>query len=102
MNFGPDISLYNNVGVLALAVIVIKVFIHIIFAAGVYSAAKKGEVNGRKTWLVSPIGWSLSTLVLGPFFAGLYWLIHHSKIGGFSKSALEDLRARREALKNET
>ena len=62
----------------------LNLVIHVFFAIGVYKFAKAGEVNGKQTWLVIPLIWALTTLILGPFIAGVYWLIHHSSLGGFN------------------
>ena len=102
MDFGPTISFSNSGGAIALFIIILSFLIHVTFAIGVYGAAKYAEQNGKQLWLVWPIAWAMATLILGPFFAGVYWLIHHSQIGGFNDSALKDLRARREALRNKS
>ncbi len=77
---------------LALAVL------HLIFAVGVFQAAHRGQQNGGRCWLVSPIVWALATVVLGPFFAAVYWAMHHSNFGGFDQSGLAAVRQRRQQV----
>ena len=62
----------------------LNLLVHVFFALGVYKFAKAGEVDGKQTWLVTPPIWALTTLILGPFIAGVYWLIHHSSLGRFN------------------
>ncbi|MDZ7870593.1 MAG: hypothetical protein U5L02_15580 [Rheinheimera sp.] len=75
---------------LALAVL------HLIFAVGVFQTACRGQQHGGRCWLVSPIYWAFGTLLLGPFFAAVYWAMHHSAFGGFDQSALAAVRQRRQ------
>lgn len=67
-------SLYN----ISLAITVINVLIHIIFAGAIARDAGIMQKNGIKIQLVSGITWAFATLVGGVFIAGLYWFIHHS------------------------
>ncbi|QBG37186.1 hypothetical protein [Litorilituus sediminis] len=94
-----DISAIQNLGIggnlIALIFLVINIIIHFMFAFGVYKYAKDGEVNGKQTWMVTPLIWGVSTVFLGPFFAAVYWLIHHSNLGSFSEFDLNKLRQRR-------
>lgn len=78
--------------VLALAVL------HLVFAAGVLQAARRGQLDGYRCWLVSPIIWAFGTVILGPFFAAVYWAIHHSHFGGFDPSSLAETRQRRQKV----
>ena len=89
-------------GLFATLAIALTFLLHIVFAIGVYKFAKSGEVDGRRTWFVGPMFWALCTLFLGPFFSGVYWVIHHSTLGGFSDHALNELRERKSKFKNES
>ncbi|MFW8590472.1 hypothetical protein ACOI22_06715 [Glaciecola sp. 2405UD65-10] len=100
MNFSNTVSMAAGSGIVAVFILFATIVIHILFAMGVYSAAKQGEVDGSKTWFIWPIGWSLAVLVLGPFLAGVYWIIHHSTFGGFDKSKIERIRSRRSQINN--
>lgn len=82
-------------GLLAFVWLVFTIIVHVLFALGVYKFAKQGDGSSRQTWLVGPFVWSLTTLVLGPFFAAVYWLVHHSSMGGFSDHPLKALQNRR-------
>ena len=102
MNFSNMVSMAGGGGIVAVFILFATIVIHVLFAIGVYSAAKQGEIEGRKTWFVWPIGWLFSVLILGPFLAGVYWIIHHSTFGGFDKSTLERIRSRRSQINNES
>jgi hypothetical protein len=78
--------------VLAMAIL------HLVFAIGVYQAARRGQQDGSRCWLVQPRYWALGTLILGPFFAAVYWAIHHSAFGGFDQSGLVTVRQRRQQV----
>lgn len=90
----------TSVGGLHIIGVLTNGILHIAFAIGVYQAAAKGVADGRKTWLVGPLSWCFGTLVLGPFFAAVYWVAHHSSIGGFNDDALKAIRERRAAIKH--
>ncbi|BDY04574.1 hypothetical protein [Ferrimonas sp. YFM] len=47
------LSLANG-GVAVMVTLIANIVIHILFAAGVYRFAQKGEVEGRRTWFVGP------------------------------------------------
>ena len=89
-------------GLIAFLVFSLGIVLHIVFATGVYRLAKMGEVDGYRTWFVGPIYWALCTLLLGPFFSGVYWMIHHSTFGRFSDHALKELRQRKSKFSNES
>lgn len=72
------------------------VIVHLVFAVGVFQAARRGQQDGRRCWLVQPGYWALASLILGPFFAAVYWAIHHSAFGGFDQSGLAEVRQRRQ------
>jgi hypothetical protein len=82
--------------VLAMAVL------HLVFAVGVFQAARRGQQDGRRCWLVQPRYWALGTLLLGPFFAAVYWAMHHSAFGSFDQSGLVEVRQRRQQLAEQT
>lgn len=102
MNFSNTVSMAAGGGIVAVFIFFATIAIHIVFAIGVYSDAKQGEIEGSKTWFVWPIGWLFAVLVFGPFLAGVYWIIHHSSFGGFDKSAIERIRSRRRKINNES
>ncbi len=76
----------------------LTVIMHCAFALAVWVQARKHQKPGSVTWLVPPAIWALATLLLGPYFAAVYWLIHHSSFGGFNSEAAESLKARRRQL----
>ncbi|MBF7074441.1 hypothetical protein ISG33_13625 [Glaciecola sp. MH2013] len=102
MDFNNSVSIAAGSGIVTMFILFTTIVIHILFAMGVYSAAKQGEIEGSKTWFIWPIDWSFAVLVLGPFFAGIYWIIHHSTLGGFDESAIERIRSRRRQINNES
>jgi hypothetical protein len=68
-------------GVMAIATVIVGIIVHIAFAAAVYSdATHMNADDGRKTYFVGELIWSLWVLVAGPFGAGLYWALHHSTL----------------------
>lgn len=56
-----------------MALTVIWIIIHFLFAIAVYKDSKKID-----TQLVGSFLWSLVTLVGGPLFAGVYWLVNRT------------------------
>lgn len=71
-----------------------NILLHIVFALGVYKSAKTIRESGLETWLVDPLGWAAATLVLGPYFAAVYWVVHHSSIGGANDRSVKEMKAR--------
>lgn len=61
--------------VLAVALWVASIVLHIAFALAVYAHA-----TGRHTVFVGPLMWALATLLGGPLLALAYWLIHMSSL----------------------
>ncbi len=76
--------------VLAMAIL------HLVFAVGVFQTARRGQQDGSRCWLVPPRYWALGTLILGPFFAAVYWALHHSAFGVLYQRGLADPRLRRQ------
>lgn len=67
--------------------LIIKVVLHVLFAAAVAKDAGLILKQGRTTWLVSGLTWAFATLVGGVFVAAIYWFIHYSNmIRGFNKN----------------
>jgi hypothetical protein len=54
--------------------------LHIIFAAGVFIAARGLRARGDRVMFAPPIVWALLTLLWGMFVLVPYWLIHHSTL----------------------
>ncbi|TMP39061.1 hypothetical protein CWB97_21285 [Pseudoalteromonas citrea] len=90
----------EGASVFVISTFILYAVMHIAFAAGVFYSARKGEVKGEDTWLVNPLFWSLSTLILGPFFAAVYWVIHHSSIGSFNQDNLKRAKEDREKIES--
>jgi len=68
-------------------VLVIKIVLHLLFAAAVAKDSGLIIKQGRTTWLVSGLTWAFATLIGGVFVAAIYWFIHYSNIPrGFNKS----------------
>lgn len=66
--------LYN----ISLAITVINVLLHFIFAAAVARDTGHFHKQGIKPQLVSGVTWAFATLLGGVFVAAIYWVIHHS------------------------
>jgi hypothetical protein len=66
--------------------------VHLAFAYGVFMDADlmKRRIS-RDTRFVSPILWTLGTLLGGIFVAGVYWIIHHSTLNPDNLKDKEDL-----------
>lgn len=66
--------LYN----ISLAIMVINVLLHVLFAGAIAKDAGNLQKQGIKAQLVSGITWAFATLIGGVFTAAIYWFIHHS------------------------
>lgn len=62
---------------IAMCSVIIVIVLHIFFAVAVFGDAKKLQ---RKPIFESPFIWFLATLLGGVFAAGIYWLMHHSRL----------------------
>lgn len=51
---------------------------HLLFAAGVFRAARGLRARGEKVMFAPPVGWAILTLLWGMIIVLPYWLIHHS------------------------
>jgi len=65
---------------LKLAVLVVTVILHMVFAAAVATDAGKLHKQQLQPLLVSGITWAFATLLGGVFIAAIYWLMHHSTL----------------------
>ncbi|MEO2279171.1 hypothetical protein [Pseudoalteromonas pernae] len=91
----------NSGGIIFVVMFAANFALHILFALGVFKHARFGSVAGKTTWIVGPFMWFLATLVLGPFFAAVYWLIHHSSFGQFCTDDFDSPKYRRERLREQ-
>jgi len=62
---------------ITLMLMVINAVIHILFAGAVAKDAGRITKNGVDTHLVSPMTWSIATLLGGVIVAAIYWFMHH-------------------------
>ncbi|HCU05431.1 MAG TPA: hypothetical protein DIC51_03910 [Coxiellaceae bacterium] len=62
---------------ITLMLMVINAVIHILFAGAVAKDAGRITKNGADTHLVSPMTWSIATLLGGVIVAAIYWFMHH-------------------------
>lgn len=73
-------TIANSATSIAWLLLIIRVFLHLIFASAVAKDAGRIVKQGRTTWLVSGMTWAFATLVGGVFVAAIYWFIHYSNI----------------------
>ena len=73
-------ALANSAASIAWLVLIIRVLLHLIFAAAVAKDAGRIAKQGRTTWLVSGMTWAFATLIGGVFVAAIYWFIHYSNL----------------------
>ncbi len=73
------------VGAIAICAAVITIIVNIGFAVAVfrdatYLRAPRNLRHPRKPIFVGRMIWFLGTLVGGVFVAGIYWIMHHSRL----------------------
>lgn len=61
-------------------VVVLSVIVHIVFGFGVYLDVLGLRKEGRRIFFVTPSIWFFATLIGGVFVAGVYWVLHHSRL----------------------
>lgn len=83
MRYGAS-SWAVGVPIVYFTIIVLAAFVHIAFAAGVGSDAKRLCTKGVSTFLVGPGMWAFATLIGGVWIAMAYWVIHHSNLRAIS------------------
>ncbi len=64
---------------LAIAVAVLTILIHIVFAIAVYRDATRLD-RTRNLIIVGPGIWCIATLVGGVITVAIYWAMHHSRL----------------------
>jgi membrane protein implicated in regulation of membrane protease activity len=60
--------------------------LHLIFAPGVFSAARGLRARGESVMFAPPTVWAMLTLLWGMLALLPYWLIHHSSLRKGRKS----------------
>ena len=63
----------------AIAVTVLTVLVHIVFAVAVYRDATRLD-RTRALIIVGPGIWCIATLLGGVITAAIYWAMHHSRL----------------------
>ena len=85
-------NLYGGAVLIWTAVfVVVSVIIHVCFAIGVNLDAARREQRAQDTVFVGRLCWTFSTLLGGPFMAGLYWVMHRSTLAPPTQSPLRVL-----------
>jgi hypothetical protein len=79
MNFNLPPNAAPLMAFIAIATVIITGIVHICFATAVYREATTMLRDG-KAWLVPPFVWALATLIGGVFMAGVFWVVHYSRI----------------------
>ena len=69
--------LSNELRSISMLILVINAIIHIIFAGAVAKDAARLREKGFSTQMVSPMTWSVATLLGGVMVAAVYWAMHH-------------------------
>ena len=95
LTLSPNSGLANLYGgavmIWATVFVVISVIIHVCFAIGVNRDATRREQHAQDTVFVGRLCWTFSTLLGGPFMAGLYWVMHRSTLAPPTQSPLRVL-----------
>ena len=68
------------VGFWSTLILVLTVIVHFVFGYGVYVDALRLFKRGRRLFFVKPRIWFFATLIGGVFVAGIYWVLHHSRL----------------------
>lgn len=68
------------VGFWSTLILVLTVIVHFVFGYGVYVDALRLVKRGRRLYFVNSRFWFFATLVGGVFVAGIYWVLHHSRL----------------------
>ena len=63
----------------AIAIAVLTILIHIVFAIAVYRDATRLD-HTRSLIIVGPGIWCIATLLGGVVTAAIYWVMHHSRL----------------------
>ena len=74
------ILLSSVAGLLALVVAGAILLVRIVFAIGVFIAARRIAARGSPTLFIGPVLWSLAVVCGGLLVVALYWLLHHSTL----------------------
>jgi hypothetical protein len=67
-------------GVVTVVFCILLLIVHVQFALAVYEDGVRLNLGPKGTLLVGPGMWGFGTLLLGPFLAAAYWLMHHSTL----------------------
>ncbi|HOW96165.1 MAG TPA: hypothetical protein P5567_08435 [Kiritimatiellia bacterium] len=54
--------------------------VHVSLALAIVSDGKRLGARGSGTFLVGPWIWGMATLMGGVYAAGIYWIIHYSRL----------------------
>ena len=77
---GLEFGLFAFLGGLwGIAVVILTVLIHIVFAIAVYRDATRLD-RVRTLIIAGPAIWGIATLIGGVITAAIYWAMHHSRL----------------------
>ncbi|MEO6035922.1 MAG: hypothetical protein ABIQ35_11755 [Verrucomicrobiota bacterium] len=79
MNLNLPPAFLGLAPLMAWALAILTIVIHIVFAVGVWSDGSKFESKNGRTRLAPFSIWAAATLIGGVFVGGLYYFLHHSK-----------------------
>lgn len=68
------------IGFWSTLILVLTVIVHIVFGYGVYVDALRLRKGGGRLFFVNSRIWFFATLIGGVFVAGVYWVLHHSRL----------------------